>query len=365
MINIVFEGMTENTGGKETYIINTFRELDKNKYKFFFISYNDEIAYEKELIDNGAKIIHITPRNKNPFLFLKDLYCFFSENKIDVLWAHKTTLSSCEILSVAKKHKVPVRMIHSHCSENMGGHFTKVMHDINKKMIRKMANVFLACSDVASNWFYDDKDSIVLMNAIKLQKYRFNLEIRERIRKEMNISDKIVLGHVGRLGVEKNHKKLINIFYALHKKNPDTVLLLCGDGEERENIENQIKELQIEESVKLLGKISNVNDMLQVFDILVMPSLFEGLPFALVEAQASGLKCVVSDTISPESNIMGWNVAVGLNAPDSEWVETIEKLDLSYDRELGYHRLVEKGFDLNHNISIIETIIGDRLKLDK
>ena len=107
MINIAFEGMTNNTGGKETYIINVFNALDKKMYKCFFIAYDEEIAYEQYLKDNGAIVVHVTSRNKNLFSFKKELNIFFSSNHIDALWAHKTTLSSCEILSIAKKHNVP------------------------------------------------------------------------------------------------------------------------------------------------------------------------------------------------------------------------------------------------------------------
>lgn len=362
MITIVFEGMTEGTGGKESYIINVFRELDKKRYCCFFISYNEKIAYEQELIDRGATIVHVTPRNKNPLAFLKDLDAFFSHNKIDVVWAHKTTLSSCEVLQVAKKHHVPVRIIHSHSSENMGKRFTQFMHDLNKKRIDSMANVRLACSGAASKWFFDDRGSIIMTNAIKLQKYRYNPAIRQRIRTDMNLDSKLVIGHVGRFGAEKNHVKLLNVFYLLHKDNPDTILLLCGDGEEREHIEQQISTLHLEDSVRLLGRIDNVHEMLQVFDIMIMPSLFEGLPFALIEAQAAGLKCVVSDTISLESNVLGWNQFVELNAPDAEWVKTIQELNLSYDREQGYFGMKEHGFDLDESIAKIETILKKGLR---
>ena len=357
MKTIVIEGMTEGIGGKETYIINTFRAMDKKKYRFIFISYNDQIAYEQELVDNSAIIAHVTPRNKNPLVFWTDLDQLFANNRIDVVWAHKTTLSSCEILMLAAKHGVPVRMIHSHSSENMGGRFTRIMHDFNKKRLDRYATVRLACSDVAARWFYDDRSSIILKNAIDLNRYRFDPAVRERIRSKLGIRDQFVLGHVGRFGAEKNHQKLLHVFAALLQEKPDAYLILCGDGELRGQIEQTIHKLSITEHVKLLGNVSNVNEMLQAFDILIMPSLFEGLPFALLEAQASGLKCVVSDTVSSESNILGWNVAVPLNALDPEWVKAIQGLDLHYDRIDGYFGMKKNGFDLSDSIFVLERIM--------
>ena len=358
MINIAFEGMTNNTGGKETYIINVFNALDKKKYKCFFIAYDEEIAYEQYLKDNGAIVVHVTSRNKNLFSFKKELNIFFSSNHIDALWAHKTTLSSCEILSIAKKHNVPVRIIHSHCSENMGGKLTYVLHTINKMTIDQKATVRVACSDVASKWFFDDKKSIILKNSIDLDKFKFNANVRKQMRKELNAEDKFVVGHVGRFGVEKNHTKLLSVFKKLHDQDKNTVLVLCGDGEERANIERKIADLELTDSVKLMGIVRNVQDYLQAFDIIVMPSLFEGLPFALMEAQASGLKCVVSDTVSPESNVVGWNVSIGLSMTDDEWVKGITSCDMKYDRLEGYRILKEKGFDLKDCMKKVEKLIN-------
>lgn len=357
---ILIEGMTEGVGGKETYIINTFRAMDKAKYRFIFVSYNIKIAYEEELIKSGAVIVHVTPRSKNPLVFWKELNQIFKKYNIDVVWAHKTTLSSCEIFKAANKFNVPIIIIHSHCSENMGGRFTQIMHDYNKRRIDKLANIKMACSDVASKWFYDDKESIIMKNAINLEKFRFNSSVREQIRNELKLENKLVLGHVGRFGVEKNHTKLLNVFHKLCEQNPESRLILCGDGEEREHIEDLIQQFNLSDNVILTGIINNVNEMLQAFDVLIMPSLFEGLPFALLEAQASGLKCVVSDTVSSESNVMGWNIPVPLNASDQEWVDSINSIDLHYNREEAYEEMKIKGFDLNDSIKLIENTIDKR-----
>ena len=135
MIELLIEGMTENRGGKETYIINIFKYLDKNKYHLTFVSYNEKIAYESILIKEGAEIVRIPPRYLGLYRHRKALMKLFQKKHFDILWSHKTTLSACELLSIAEKNDVSVRIIHSHCSSNMGGRFTYLMHNINKKRI--------------------------------------------------------------------------------------------------------------------------------------------------------------------------------------------------------------------------------------
>lgn len=358
MIEVLIEGMTNNKGGKETYIINMYRALDKNVYSLTFVAYDDEIAYEDYLKIEGATIVHLPPRHLGFIRHRNAIDKLFKSRKFDVVWAHKTTLSACEILSIAKKNAVPIRIVHSHCSSNMGGKFTFLMHCINKRLIFRMANEYLACSDIAAKWFFGNHPAKIMVNGIDLKKFKYNPEIREKIRKQLDLKDHLVIGHVGRFGIEKNHKKLIRVFYACRQRNEKVKLLLCGDGEERGNIEKQIDELGIHSHVILLGAIDNVNEMLQAMDIIVMPSLFEGLPFALLEAQTAGLKCIVSDTVSQESDIVGWNQFLPLSLSNDLWAEAILTTDMVYNRLVGYEIMKQKGFDITDNVAMVEKIIN-------
>lgn len=361
MINILIEGMTCYKGGKETYIINIFQAIDKQKYHITFVAYDQEIAYEEMVKKEGAEVIHIPARSKGPIRHRKALDRLMKEKKYDVVWAHKTTLSACELLSASKKYQVPVRIIHSHSSSNMGGKFTYFMHSINKKRIFGIANEYWACSQTAAKWFYGSHEAQIMVNGIDLEKYKYDESVRNRLRKQLNIEEDFVIGHVGRFGIEKNHKKLLNVFKACKDKKENVKLILCGDGEERKNIENQIQELGIQEDVIILGVIDNVNEMLQAMDIMVMPSLFEGLPFALLEAQAAGLKCIVSDTVSVESDIMGWNKFLSLNVESEVWAKVILNENTSYERNVGYIQMKEREFDIGDIVRKIEEIIDSRL----
>lgn len=357
MINILVEGMTENKGGKETFIVNTFNYLNKEKYKFYFISYNEKIVYEDYLKENGAVIVPIPPRYEGYSSFCESLKRVFETNHIDILWSHKTSLSSCELIKIAKKKNVPIRIVHSHSSANMGNKLTYILHNINRKLINRWANKFVACSKNAAEWFFDDqKDVIILKNAIDLSKYQYNVSIREKIRRQYDLEGKFVVGHVGRFGKEKNHQKLLDVFLEIHKQNKNTTLLLCGDGEERNNIEKKIDEYALKECVIMTGIIENVHEILQAFDVFVMPSFFEGLPFVLLEAQAAGLKCIVSDTISKEADITCSTKYLPLESSNIGWANEIMK-HTNYERENAYMVLKEKGFDLKENIKIIESLL--------
>ena len=362
MIRILIEGMTEGKGGKEAYIINTFRAFNKDRYSFTFVAYDDTIAYQEELETAGAEIIKIPSRKNGVLKYRRALREVFQRKEYDVVWANKTTLSSCEILEIAKKSGVPLRIVHSHSSANMGGKFTLAMHNINKLFLRRWANEFFACSDTAAKWFFGNRTYQQIKNGIDVEKFRFNPSVRDHIRSELEIDDEIVVGHIGRFGIEKNHKKLINVFADIHKKNKNTKLVLCGDGEERHNIETQIKALNLEDSVLLLGVVNNVNEILQAIDVIVMPSLFEGLPFALLEAQAAGLKCVVSDTVSQESNILGRNVFISLDEDDYSWAkQVLTSITPSSEREHFADLIIQKGFDIFDSVEKVQSIIEDRL----
>ena len=209
---------------------------------------------------------------------------------------------------------------------------------------------------------WDSRVTIYLMvNAFELDRFKFNANVRKKIREKFKIQDYFIIGHIGRFGEEKNHHKLLNVFLSYKNKNPKCKLILCGDGEKRPEIEQQIHALELDNDVILMGMIDNVNEILQAMDILVMPSLFEGLPFALLEAQTAGLKCIVSDTVSREADITGWNQFLPLDLSDQLWAEAIQKEDIAYNRLDGYDIMCKAGFDIVKNMNTIETIIKSRL----
>lgn len=357
MKKILIEGMSCMMGGLETFILTLYRNMDKEEYHFDFITYDESIPFEEELKSQGSTVFKVTARSKSVLQYKKELDNIFEENGYDIFWSNRTTLSSIQPFRAAKKYNVPVIICHSHQSKNMGSTFTLIMHKLNQKQIRKYITKKAACSDVAAEWFFgNDKDVVVLKNSVDTDAYDYDLEKAEKLKKENNLEGKFVLGHIGRFAVEKNHKFLIEIFEKVLEKEKNAVLLLCGDGEERANIEELVKEKKLEDHVKFLGIRKDIIDILHMFDVLVFPSLFEGLPFVLVEAQAAGLYCVVSDQVSQESKLTDRMEFIGLNQDAEYWAERIMEYK-NISRTSSKEQMEASGFTISNLLEQIQELI--------
>ncbi len=344
-MNILIEGMSDGTGGKETYILNAFTFLNKEGHRVSFLAYDDKIAYEDYLRENGAEIIRIPPRKNGIFAYLFSIRKAFFTKKYDVFWSHKTTLSSCEALAAAWRAKVPVRIVHSHCSQNMGGLFTAVMHFINKQRIGGLATVFLACSPTAGKYFYKKKNSYrVMHNAFDIMRYSYDPQKEQNCRKELNLGASFVLGHVGRFSREKNHPKMIGILEELCGRGIDARLLLCGDGAEMEKTRELAQRSRVENKVLFLGVRNDVDYVLQCMDVFLFPSIHEGLPFALLEAQAAGVPCVISDRIPDEAVCSDYVKKLGLDVDDRTWGDICLEFR-GVNKAAVTNSLSEHGFD--------------------
>ena len=202
-------------------------------------------------------------------------------------------------------------------------------------------------------------------NAIDADEYVYNQAISEEMKKELGVSGKTVIGHVGRFFAQKNHVFLIDIFKQIHDKNPDTVLLLVGGGELDDSLKNQIKEkvkaLGLEDAVKFLGVRSDVERVIQAFDLFLLPSLFEGLPVTMVEAQAAGLPCVISDKVPKDCDITGNVKVVGLEEDVDIWADTVLEYVNNYERKDTSELIKKAGFDIKENALWLEQFYKDAL----
>lgn len=201
------------------------------------------------------------------------------------------------------------------------------MHSINRKLISFVATDFLACSIKAKEFFYPTKlwdKCIILKNGINLCQFSFNNDIRNKVREKLGISDDVlVIGHVGRFATVKNHAFIIEVFNQIQQINDNVLLLLLGNGELLDSVKNKVKELDLERKVLFLGERDDVYRILQAFDLVLFPSLYEGLPFSLIEAQASGLKIFSSDRVSHEVDVTGNVFFLSLNKSAHSWAEFI------------------------------------------
>lgn len=296
--------------GTETFIMNVYRNIDRKKIAFdFLVSTISTDGYYEEAESFGAMIYRIPERRY--FLYHhKALNDFFKENahRYDAIHFNGGSFSSIDVFYYAKLYGVPMRIAHIHSSQTSGLH-NIVLHKINRMLIPILATDFFACSDLAANWGYKYTSALkkckVINNGIDLKKFYFDAAIRQRKRTELCLEGKLVIGGIGRLTMVKNYTFLLDVFQKVKVVNKDAVLVIAGDGELREELIDKIKNLGLEDSVRLLGIRTDIPEIMQALDIFAMPSLWEGLPFVLVEAQASGLPCIVSDTISLNTDLTG------------------------------------------------------------
>lgn len=294
-----------NRGGAETMIMNLYRTIDRTKVQFDFVENSMEpAAFDQEIRLLGGRIFRCPHYSgKNHFTYTKWWHTFFQTHRGEYPVVHGHLGSTAAIyLSIAKKYGA-YTIAHSH-SAGKG----TVMYQVFSYRTRRVADSFFACSRNAALSRYGKKignDKYrcqIINNAINVDQFHFNQEAREKIRQHYQITmDTFVVGHVGRFVEVKNHIFLVDIFKEIHKKRSDSVLLLVGDGERRAQIEAYIAEKNLQDHVILTGVQSNVWDYYQAMDVFLMPSLYEGLPVSMVEAQAAGLPCCVSTAVPEEA----------------------------------------------------------------
>lgn len=292
---------TANTGftGITSVIMNYVRKTYKNINYDFVLCGRVEEKFKNELETLGTNVF-IPPcsRVKNPLGYSSWLKKLMKKNKYDVLHVHGNSGTMYFEINAAKQSKIPVRIAHSHSTS------CKYMlaHKILKPLLNRELTDAIACSDLAGKWLFT-RDYTVLQNGIDVDKFTFSHTVRDEYRKKLGLEDKFVVGHIGYMDTEKNHMFLLRVFKQLVEKRPDARLLLIGDGRLRSEIEQYIAENGLTDFVQVLGKRTDVANLYQCMDVFVLPSLFEGLPVTLVEAQAAGLPCLLSDIITKQVDI--------------------------------------------------------------
>lgn len=345
-------------GGLETFIMNVYRNIDRSIIQFDFLKTSpDEGAYEEEIKDLGGRIYSIQPRRNGILNYRKELNKFFEKHKeYKIVHQHVSSLSDINALKIAKKNGVPIRIIHSH-STNEGSRnslfkiFHYFLHNVNQKRITTIANDFFACSEVAAEWIlgrklYERKNFKIIYNGIETELFKFDKKVRDIVRNEFNVeNDEILIGNVGSFHHPKNHEFLIDIFHYLVKVRPKAKLLLVGDGKLRNHIENKVKTLDLDQNVIFTGIRKDVSRILQGMDLFLMPSLYEGFPVSVIEAQCAGLPCLLSDTITKETQITDLVKYESLNNSPEIWANKILDMIRSFERADTTDLIKEAGFD--------------------
>ena len=350
-------------GGLETMLMNYYRQIDRNRVQFDFLVHRSFTAdYDPEIIKLGGKIYHLPRLNPLNPIYLKKLDVFFEEHpEYQIIHVHQDCMSSV-VLKEAERCGVRVRIAHSH-SSNQSKDIKYLIKLFYRNYISNYATDLFACSADAGKWMFRGAPFSILNNAIDSREFKFNSEVRHAIREQTCVHDACtVIGHVGRFDAAKNQSFLLDVFSEIVKREPNAKLLLVGDGPLRKQIEKKAAGLGLSDRVIFTGVRSDVAELMQAMDILVFPSKNEGLPVTLVEAQAAGLPCVISDSI-PKDAVITKNLVTTLSLQDSpeKWAEHVlsRKQEARSDHS---EEVKAAGFDIRETAKWLEEFYLDKAK---
>ena len=343
---LYINGGTMDFGGISSYMMNYYRNIDREKLQIDFAVHGKKDRYDDEILSLGGKIYYL-PTKKEDFKGWKNaLIKIFKSGEYKIVHAHADTMNGY-ILKLAAQCKIPVRISHSHNTAHLTNNKLKILvHDIIKTQIYKYATHLWACSEAAGKWLYKNRPFDVIPNAVNLEKYSFNEELRKEVREELGLKDEFTIGHIGKFEYQKNHEFLTDVFSEVVKLKDDSRLVLVGDGSERENIEKKAEKLGIKDKILFLGKRTDAERLYNAFDVFVMPSRFEGLPVTLVEAQANGLSQILSDCITKEVDITGVSTFISLNKSPSYWAEKIVSEKRKIPKKQAEESVINAGYSI-------------------
>lgn len=356
-IRILHVGIDSHLGGIETYLLKIATYIDKEKYQFDFLAFKGtEPCFRKELEELGCLFFYIEQRRKNYIKYLNDIKRLFEKEHFDIVHCHLNSLSCIEPCKIALNKGLRV-IIHSRNAGNIVSLKSRILHKINYFCLPKNEIYCVAVSDYAGKWMFGGKRKfIVLNNGLNVEKYKFNIESRNKIRKELKISDnQEVVIHIGAFRPQKNHEFLIEIFKDYLTVNPTAILLLVGAGPLKQEIYRKVIEFNIGENIKFLGQRNDIPQLLSASDKFLFPSYYEGFPNALLEAEASGLYCVVSDTITKQAMLSNLCFSISLNDSAIQWTKALGK-KYEWDRSEGALIVKNAKLDISGEMQRLESL---------
>lgn len=338
-------------GGAETMIMNYYRCLDRSKYQFdFFVHRKERADYDDEIESMGGRIFRAFPiYPQNYFSYFSFLDAFFKKHHTDFVAVHcHIQENSGFALKYAAKYGIKNRLCTSHCA-GKSFDFKYPFRLFASFFLQKYVTKRLSCGIDAGKALYGKEKFLIFPNAINVDDFIFNECIRKKLRKDLCLNDSLVIGNVARLSPEKNHLFMIDVFEELLKLQSNAKLIFVGSGQMYSAIQKKIKERCLEDKIMMLGVRNNVNQILQAFDILLFPSLFEGLPMSVIEAQTAGLKCVLSDSIDKDVMITDNVYFLSLKREPKYWAQMILEKS-NYMRENMAGQIKSTGYDVKSNI---------------
>lgn len=347
--------------GLETFIMNIYRNIDREKVQFDFLThYKEKGDYDDEIEELGGKIHRFSVmEDKNLLAYFKELNQFFKSNRnYNIIHGHWATFGLF-YLYFAKRNGVKYRISHSHNDRMPPGIRGAFVNTLIKPM-KFMANYYFACSEPAIEWLYGKNSRMVkndevkiIKNAIDLEKFMFDKKIRHEYRMHLNLENKFVIGHIGRFSYSKNQQFVVDVFSNVYERDKNALLLLIGTGELKEAIEKQVHDLGLSDAVLFLGSRSDIPELLSAMDVFLFPSIYEALGIVVIEAQAAGLPTIVSDAIPTEARITDVIQPLSLDVDKEIWVNEILK-SKSTTRKSTTEDLRASGYDIKKQTKYFE-----------
>lgn len=355
MKKVLIIGLTERLGGVETFIYNTTINSDKSKIQYEFLIHGAKYAQFQEEItnfyNNDKEHFHfVSHYKKKPITTFIELCKFYRMNKYDII--HIQTGATFEIVycfPFALWYKTQV-IVHSH----NGNGFSWLLNAFFRPILNYIANIKLACSKVAACWLFGEKfinETIIINNGINVERFAYNDSIRNELRKKYNVDNCFVIGHIGRYSEQKNHLFILKVFKEILKRRSNSILFLVGTGELQNMIISKANQLKINNKIIYIQKTNSPENLYSLFDVFLMPSLYEGLPIVGIEAQCSGVSCYFSSNISQEINITDCCHIKNLSDGAASWADDIIKDGVNTNRQSYSLILKEKGFDIKQTVS--------------
>ena len=298
-------------------------------YQIDYIVFGDEIGeYEKALQEKGCTIYHLPEPSSSYINYLKALCKLIKANEYQVIHSH-TMFNSGWAMLVAKICGVPVRISHSHSTDKQSHKslIQRIYEKLMQLIIVSFSTHYVGCGVNAGEILFGKKrytqKGITILNGIDTNKFAYNDTNRHEIRKTLDVTNCFVIGHVGHLAHVKNQGFLIKLMPKILEQNKDAKLLLLGEGEDRQKLEKQISDLDLSSNIIMTGNVTDVHKYLSAMDVFVFPSLYEGMPLSVIEVQANGLPCIMSDCVPEDVVLTDLIKRLSLKEADDLWVDAI------------------------------------------
>ena len=362
MIRVLHVYNIMNKGGAETFVMNVYRNIDRSKIQFDFLCFKDGIGYfDEEIKSLGGNIYHLKQNKKNPIKSYKLLVNFFKKNHFDVIHLPIMFYSGV-VAKAAKSAGIKKVIVHSHSANDPGSNkFTRKMYiKICRNLINKYADTKIACGIEAGKFLFGNlKDVIIINNGIDIDKFQnYDKKVVDELIKNYNINDEIVIGSVSRFEEVKNHKFFIKLGEYVKNNNLKLKIVLVGDGSLRDSLIEEVKQKKLDNIIYFPGLRDDIPNYLKLFDVFVLPSLYEGFPVSIIESIASLTPCLLSTNVDKSVKIIDNMVEfIDLNNDISNWYNKIIELkNIRINKDEVRKVLVERKFDIKTTAKILEDI---------